>query len=242
MTDASPESAQDTSPEARPETDAQTGTTGTGAPEFIPARRSRAAWILFILTALIGLAIDLVSKYLAFAYVAGSPVRFTRDQVVAARDLDTLIPDHAPVNIIPGLLDFTLVLNPGAVFGIGAGKRWFFVVFTLLALGLATVMFGSWTHARDRLSHVSIGLLVAGGIGNLYDRLIYACVRDFIHPLPDSTLPFGLTWPNGSTAVWPYVSNIADLFLLVGIGVLLVMSLFGPKPQPSPPDNAKPAS
>ena len=68
---------------------------------------------------------------------------------------------------------------------------------------------------------MAIGLLIGGGLGNLYDRLKFACVRDFLHPLPRVRLPFGLTWPDGSTGIWPYVSNIADLFLLIGIGMLM---------------------
>lgn len=36
-------------------------------------------------------------------------------------------------------------------------------------------------------------------------------------------LPFGINWPNGSDEVWPYVSNIADLWLIIGIGMLLVL-------------------
>ncbi len=114
-------------------------------------------------------------------------------------------------------------LNPGAVFGIGAGKRWFFVGFTGAAMGLAVWMFGAWTRPKDRWAHAGIGLLVAGGVGNLYDRLIYGCVRDFIHPLPGVLLPFGWTMPlNGGREIWPYVSNIADLWLLIGIGMLMV--------------------
>ncbi|MBO6514574.1 MAG: hypothetical protein JJ974_11475, partial [Phycisphaerales bacterium] len=63
-------------------------------------------------------------------------------------------------------------------------------------------------------------------------RLVFACVRDFIHPLPGMKLPFGLTWPNGgSDEVWPYVSNVADLYLLIGIGLLLVYTWRQPNPQ-----------
>ncbi|MEX2217425.1 MAG: signal peptidase II [Phycisphaerales bacterium] len=190
------------------------------------ALRSIGAWLLLIAVTFVGVAIDLVSKWAAFANTAGRPVEVRREDVLACaesgRSLGSLIPHHEPVTVIPGLLDLTLVLNPGAVFGIGAGKRWFFVAFTVGALGLAIWMFGAWTRARDRAAHVAIGLLLAGGLGNLYDRLVYGCVRDFIHPLPGAELPFGWTVPfTGSRAVWPYVSNLADLWLLIGIGMLM---------------------
>ena len=130
------------------------------------------------------------------------------------------------------MLDFQLVLNAGAVFGAGQGKRWFFVLFTLGALGFAAVLFARWTHRRDRVAHAAIGMIIAGGLGNLYDRVVFACVRDFLHPLPGWRLPFGLSWPSGDRALWPYVSNIADAILLVGIGVLMVRMLRPRAPGP----------
>lgn len=189
--------------------------------------RSRSAWCWLIGTVAAGLSSDLASKYVSFQRVAGQPVGVDRELVVQTKaagvSLSTLIPPHEPVRVVPGLLDFTLVLNPGAVFGIGAGKRWFFVGFTVVALAVAVWMFAAWTRARDRWAHVGVGLLIAGGLGNLYDRLVYACVRDFIHPLPGVLMPFGLRNPlTGQREIWPYVSNVADLWLLVGIGILLV--------------------
>jgi signal peptidase II len=111
----------------------------------------------------------------------------------------------------------------------GAGKRWFFVMMTLLAIIVGTVGFARFTRSKDWSSHLAIGLILGGGLGNLYDRIIYACVRDFLHPLPGMKLPFGWTWPWGGSEVWPYVSNIADAFLIVGVVMLVWKSFFPPK-------------
>jgi signal peptidase II len=182
--------------------------------------------LVFLLTAMAGLLTDLVSKDIAFRTIAEAPVVVERDRVIREwqerRALGRLVPTHKAVVVVPNLLEFSLVLNPGAVFGIGAGQRWFFVAFTIGALGLAVWMFGMWTRPEDAFAHAAIGLLVAGGIGNLYDRLLYACVRDFIHPVPGVTLPRGWEMPLvGGREVWPYVSNLADLWLLIGIGMLM---------------------
>lgn len=182
-----------------------------------PAWASAPSWALLVTVTALGLAVDLASKAAAFRTVASAPVIVDREQVLAAHNLASLVPQHAPVTVIPWVLDFTLVLNRGAVFGMGAGRRWFFIGFTVLALGFALWMFGRWTRASDRVAHVSIGLLLAGGLGNLYDRLIYACVRDFIHPLPGVQWPFGWSLGGGGREIWPYVSNVADLWLIVGI-------------------------
>lgn len=193
----------------------------------LSAIHSGRAWTTLLVVTALGLAADLASKWYAFAHIAPKPVIVDRARVLEAQahgmSLSRLIPDDmVPRTVLHNLLDFSLVLNPGAVFGIGAGKRWFFVAFTGAAMGLAVWMFGAWTRAKDRWAHVGIGLLVAGGIGNLYDRLIYGCVRDFIHPLPGVQLPFGWTMPlSGGREVWPYVSNVADLWLLIGIGMLM---------------------
>ena len=185
--------------------------------------RSRSAWVVLVSTVILGLVSDLLSKSLAFANIADTPAVITREQVLGADRLASLLPDHDPVTVIPSVLELTLVLNPGAVFGIGAGQRWLFVTFTAFAAIFAMHVFAKWTKPRDRFAHFAIGLLLAGGLGNLYDRLRFACVRDFLHPLPGVKLPFGITWPNGSDEIWPYVSNIADLWLIIGIGMLLVL-------------------
>ncbi len=187
----------------------------------IKSTRSVRAWTILIATSVLGLIADLWSKGYAFAHVAGRPVVITREDVLGAQDLWRLIPPHEPVGVIDGLLEFTLVLNPGAVFGIGAGQRWFFVIFTIIAVVIAVVLFVRWTHAKDWIAHTGFGLIIAGGIGNLYDRLVFACVRDFIHPLPGVKLPFGLKWPGGNGELWPYVSNVADAFLILGIVMLM---------------------
>ncbi len=191
------------------------------------AGRSRGAWVFLIAATLVALIADLGSKSLAFRHVSDQPVHVDREEVVelmaAGGNLQQLIPPTDPVTVIPSILDFQLVLNSGAVFGTGSGRRWFFVTFTVFALGFATFFFARWTSRRDRTTHAAIALVISGGIGNMYDRLVFGCVRDFIHPFPDVQLPFGLAWPNsGSTELWPYVSNVADAFLLIGIGVLMI--------------------
>lgn len=196
--------------------------------------RNRTAWMVLLVTAGVGLVADLATKWAAFRFLGDMPIVISREAVLAARNpMDTFQQPLPRVEVIPSLLDFTIVANPGAVFGFGAGKRTIFMIFTVLALGFALALFARWTAKRDYLSHAALGLLISGGLGNLYDRLMYACVRDFIHPLPHVKLPFGWSWPWGGNEVWPYVSNVADLALIIAIGFLIWRTL-RPYKAPAP--------
>lgn len=199
----------------------------------------RRAWVVLLVVAALALMADLVTKDLAFRHIADVPVQVRYSDVLAithpdppapgepapppaARSLSDLIPWHRPVTVIPSVLELKLVLNPGAVFGLGAGKRVFFIAFTAVAMGVAILIFWRGTGPRDRLAHVCLGLLIAGGLGNLYDRVVHGCVRDFLHPLPGVKFPGGLRLWGNSGEVWPWVSNVADAFLIVGILGLVV--------------------
>ena len=185
-----------------------------------PARRSAVAWGLLLLVVLVGLVLDLWTKQWAFEEVAGAPVELVYADIV---DGANPMPWHDGMRVVsPDLLDFRLVLNRGAVFGIGQGRRVAFVLFTGVAIVVAVVVFGWWTQARAHLAHVAIGLILAGGLGNLYDRLSIGAVRDFLHLLPRRDLPFGISWPGGTTEVFPWIFNLADVELLVGMALLLI--------------------
>ena len=189
------------------------------SPGLISPWRDAVSWCTLIGVTAIALLTDLWSKYAAFAHVAGDPVTFTREEAIT--NLREIIPPHPPMVVLPKLLEFTLVLNPGAVFGIGAGKREFFIGVTVAAVFFGVWVFGKWTRKGEHAAHAALGLLLGGGLGNLYDRVFYGCVRDFIHPLPGVKWPFGWSSSWSGREVWGYVSNVADLYLLIGIGMLL---------------------
>ncbi len=183
---------------------------------------SPISWALLLSVLAIGLAVDLSSKWWTFATVADDPVELDRETLLGDPYYNP-IPQHESVSVLPwDLLHFQLVINRGAVFGIGSDKRIFFIVFTLIALGAGLFVFGRYTQERHRLAHFAIGLILAGGLGNLYDRISFGVVRDFLHMLPEWNLPFGWRWPGGSPSVFPWVFNVADVMLLVGIGLLMI--------------------
>ena len=204
------------------------------------AWRSVRAWVVLLAISVAGLALDLGTKAWAFRTVAGEPVELPYDEI--AGNPSYRLPWHNGVKALPAdLLDFRLVLNHGAVFGLGQQKRAVFVAFTVVAVLAALGVFGWWTSAHARWAHVGIALVLAGGLGNLHDRLAFGAVRDFLHMTPRWHLPFGFRWPGGSDELFPWVFNVADVLLLAGMAVLLLTAnrpeaQTGGSPAPGPAD------
>jgi len=155
---------------------------------------------LYTLLAGVLLLADLVFKYWAFA-------RYSLSQ--------------PPDEIIANLLALQLTYNTGAVFGLGKGYTWVFAVITVVAAVLIVTTLLR-CRAHERLLPICLAMILAGALGNLYDRLFHPGVRDMLLLFPDVHLPFGLNWPGGQTLVYPWIFNLADVYLTVGI--LLVMA------------------
>jgi lipoprotein signal peptidase len=71
--------------------------------------------------------------------------------------------------LIPGVLELHTTLNPGALFGIGAGRTEVFLIASVLALVLVVWMFAQSPRQRW-LTHLALGAILAGALGNMYDR------------------------------------------------------------------------
>ena len=185
------------------------------------AWRSARAWAVLLATFALALALDLWTKDWAFRTVADRPVTLRYEDV--AGNPSYSLPWHAGVRAVPpDLLDFRLVLNHGAVFGIGQGRGALFIAFTVLAVGTALWVFGRHTSSRSHMSHVGLALVLAGGIGNMVDRVSVGAVRDFLHLFPRRELPFGLHWPGGSDEWFPWGFNVADMELIAGMCLLML--------------------
>lgn len=210
-------------PQASEVNDAPATPPPAAPPRAVPAFHSPAAWLTLLLVLSLGMAIDIGTKYWSFETVAGQPVQLDRAWLLEDESRNP-IPYHQGIRVLPWrLLDFRLVINRGAVFGIGANQRVFFIAFTFVALAVGLYVFGRHTTSRSRMAHVALGLILAGGIGNLYDRIVYGVVRDFLHMLPGRHLPFNWKWPgSGNPEMFPWVFNVADVMLLTGMVLLMI--------------------
>jgi len=202
--------------------DAPAGSAARTPPRPAPppgAWRSRGALVVFLLVASVLLAVDLASKRLSFERVAGVPVSTERepDGTLAP------VPPHEGITVVPSLLELRLTWNHGAVFGIGQGRRTVFVGFSVVAVVVIATLFAR-SRPHERLLHLSLASVLAGALGNMYDRVVFGAVRDMLHLFPGVPLPFGLAWPDGSRGLYPWIFNVADVCLVLGLLVLLVLA------------------
>jgi signal peptidase II len=177
-------------------------------PPALPARpvRSIAAWCRLLVPAAGGLALDLWSKSAAFP-AAINPNSTTNG----------LHPNEPGLALIPKVLSFITTVNHGAVFGMGQGYGPVFVLFSFIAITVILMVFAS-SGPRQYVLHVALGLITAGALGNLYDRITFGVVRDFLR--------FDVSWFN-------YVFNVADSLLCIGVPLLMICWLTSPIPAKS---------
>jgi signal peptidase II len=124
---------------------------------------------------------------------------------------------NGPIRLGP-FFDFILTRNTGISYGLfqGAGPLGQWVL--LAVKGAALVLLWVWlAHARDRLTALSLGLIIGGAIGNAIDRLAYGWVADFVF-FHITTAHWRFSW---------YVFNLADVAIVAGVIGLLYESLFG---------------
>lgn len=181
------------------------------------AGRSLPAVTCFVAIALSLLIADLALKYWAFRHVAGEPI-----ELRGVEDVHAAIPWHEPIVVVPKILSLQLTVNTGAVFGLGKGAIGFFVVVSVIATVAISVLFAR-SAARAWLHHVALAMILSGALGNLYDRVFYNAVRDMLHLFPGVYLPGGLAWPGGAREVYPWIFNIADVALVVGVLLLITL-------------------
>ncbi len=117
------------------------------------------------------------------------------------------------VEIVQGFFYLTHVRNTGAAFGLFADgdptlRLVFFVAISVVAVGIIASFFTKLAPG-DRLPSFALGLIMAGAIGNLIDRVWRGEVIDFLHV----RLWRDFSWPD---------FNVADSCIVVGVGLLLL--------------------
>lgn len=128
---------------------------------------------------------------------------FTKQLVKNTLNLYDSIP------IIPNFFSITYVINDGAAFSILKGELWLFII-----LGFVLLFFIFYYLQKEKLNiykTIYYGLLIAGVLGNLLDRMLYRGVIDFL----DFTI-FSYNAP---------IFNLADTFIVISVILIVFESL-----------------
>ncbi len=148
--------------------------------------RKAMVWMIALVLGLVGL--DQWTKWLALTHFQGG----------------------AGLPLWPGVFELQYCENRGVAFGMLQGQRWIFIPLTLVVVALMLVLLvrSVWRHSR--VFQLSALLIMAGGIGNLIDRIFRGYVIDFLY--------FKLIdFP---------IFNGADCYVTVGAVLLFVFFLF----------------
>ncbi len=103
--------------------------------------------------------------------------------------------------LIDNVLKLTYVENTGGAYGIGNDSTFMFIVVNIIVITLITKFIMSKKNDISLCVLISLGFILAGGIGNLIDRLFRGYVIDYIDINPLIKYP---------------VFNIADMFIVIG--------------------------
>ena len=135
-----------------------------------------------------------------------------------------LIMDAAGIHVIPGVFQIVHSQNPGAAFGMFTEFKYRMQIFYVFTAFAVWVLWGLYKELddRDRLGSWIVGLIAAGAVGNLIDRVHKQSVTDFlrVHWGPDSWLTGLMGSPE-----WPSF-NVADMAIVGGVGLFVVQYLF----------------
>ena len=126
------------------------------------------------------------------------------------------------MTVIDKVLSFTYSKNDGAGFGLFSGKQTFLIIITAIAMA-ALLAFLIYMQVKKEtkkkggmLFIVSTIMIIAGGVGNLVDRVAFGYVRDFIEYTVIETL-FKKPFP---------ICNVTDVWCTIGVILLIVYIIF----------------
>ena len=123
--------------------------------------------------------------------------------------IDGMYEEGTGVSAIPGLFNIISVHNYGAAWGIFEGSQVMLIIMSLIFLGIF-IWYFIVEKKKSWLFIVTFAFLFAGCLGNLYDRIVFGYVRDFIQ------FAFWQSFP---------IFNFADTFLTIGVIMFIIYLL-----------------
>ena len=114
------------------------------------------------------------------------------------------------------VFDLSMVWNRGVSFGLFAGGWPSRIGLSVLSLSVSAALIYWLATLNRRVAVIGVGLIIGGALGNSWDRMVYGAVVDF--------LDFSGLW-------FPWVFNVADAAINVGVACLLYDAFFAAPKQ-----------
>ena len=146
-----------------------------------------------------------------------------------------------PMVLVDKYVDFILARNKGGAWGLlqttsELVRRPFFLLVSALAIGFIVTLYSRLLR-RQRALKWGLPLVLGGALGNVFDRIHYGWVIDFIDVHITS---------KGVEHHWP-TFNVADIAICVGVGLMAIDMMLGKRvvktpepPRPEPDEPTKP--
>lgn len=119
-----------------------------------------------------------------------------------------VLKDKESIEVIKNFFNLTYVENRGAAFGILQGNVLLLSIISIIFMVFLLLMYKR-SGSKSLLYRVSLGLIISGALGNLYDRFKYKFVVDMFH------------FHYGNTYEFP-VFNVADIAVVLGTFLLMI--------------------
>jgi signal peptidase II len=169
-------------------------------------RTERQKWTLFAVVSVLSLVADQVTKIWARAALPTYPegVACGPQAIIERKCAGVAVP------VIDGFWEWRLSMNPGSAFGLfssqGGARIFLSIVGVAAVIGMIYMLKKS--RVDQRILHWALAFVAGGAVGNLIDRIYYGVVTDFV------------LWKY-KTHEWP-VFNVADVVLVVGVGLMFI--------------------
>lgn len=166
---------------------------------------SRTKFIIILIA--INIALDQITKIIARIYIRKGEI----------------------IDVVGDVFQLWNVENEGAFLGMGSDmsptlKLIFLLILPIIVLGYV-IYYILKNKEMDKLSLIAFCCIIGGGIANVYDRIVYGSVTDFLH------LDFGGVFRTG-------IFNVADMSVTTGMFILLYASFVNkPKSTEELPSN-----
>jgi signal peptidase II len=113
---------------------------------------------------------------------------------------------------VTSYLNLYLIWNKGIAFGLLSMNESmiYHCITSMIGIIVVIILFMMWKN--DNIQKYFLALVAGGALGNLYDRIVYTAVPDFI-----DLHFYGFHW---------FIFNVADIFITVGVFCLILVELF----------------